>query len=136
MHDFDAGKGAYCCRLCRPGTRLVAVQHLAALAEGVDDVEGGDGLALRVLGVCSRVADDALDEGLERLAHLLVQLARDALHTAAASEAANGALGDATHILLQHLLLALVGALGFSALLSLGHLLVWSLGLERKRGQI
>ena len=35
-----------------------AVQGLAGALEGVDDVERGDGLALGVLGVGDRVADD------------------------------------------------------------------------------
>jgi hypothetical protein len=40
--------------------------------EGVNNIEGGDGLALGVLGVCDCVADDALDEGLENTAGLFV----------------------------------------------------------------
>ena len=40
--------------------------------EGVDDVEGGDSLALGVLGVGDRVADDTLEEGLENTACLFV----------------------------------------------------------------
>lgn len=33
--------------------------------EGIDDVEGGDSLALGVLGVCDGVTDDTFEEGLE-----------------------------------------------------------------------
>lgn len=40
--------------------------------EGVDDVEGGDGLALGVLGVRDSVTDDTLEEGLEDTTGLLV----------------------------------------------------------------
>lgn len=40
--------------------------------ERVDDVEGGDGLALGVLSVCDSVADDTLEEGLEDTAGLFV----------------------------------------------------------------
>ena len=40
--------------------------------EGVDDVEGCDGLALGVLGVGDGVTDDTLEEGLEHSTGLLV----------------------------------------------------------------
>jgi hypothetical protein len=40
--------------------------------EGVDDVEGGDGLALGVLSVGDGVTDDTLEEGLEDTAGLFV----------------------------------------------------------------
>ncbi len=46
---------------------------LTALSlQRVDDIEGGDGLALGVLGVGDGVADDALEEGLEDSARLFV----------------------------------------------------------------
>ena len=40
--------------------------------ECVDNIEGGDGLALGVLGVCDCVADDTLEEGLENTTGLFV----------------------------------------------------------------
>lgn len=40
--------------------------------KGVDDVEGGDRLALGVLSVGDGITDDALEEGLEDRAGLLV----------------------------------------------------------------
>ena len=40
--------------------------------EGVDDVEGGDGLSLGVLGVGDCVSDDAFEEGLEDTAGFFV----------------------------------------------------------------
>jgi len=42
--------------------RAEAVQGAALALERVDDVERGDGLALGVLGVGDRVADDVLEE--------------------------------------------------------------------------
>lgn len=48
------------------------VKGTALALESVDDVEGGDGLALGVLGVGDGVTDDALEEGLENTAGLLV----------------------------------------------------------------
>ena len=40
--------------------------------EGIDDIEGGDGLALGVLSVGDGVTDDTLEEGLENTACLFV----------------------------------------------------------------
>ena len=48
------------------------VKGAALTLESVDDVEGGDGLALGVLSVGDSVADDTLEEGLENTAGLLV----------------------------------------------------------------
>ena len=48
------------------------VQGAALSFQGIDNVERGDGLALGVLGVRDGVADDALEEGLENTAGLLV----------------------------------------------------------------
>lgn len=53
------------------------VQGTALALEGVDNVEGGDGLALGVLSVGDGVTDDTLKEGLEDRAGLLVDHCRD-----------------------------------------------------------
>ena len=53
-----------------------AVKGAALSLERVDDVEGGDGLALGVLGVGDCVADDTLEEGLEDTAGLFVDHCR------------------------------------------------------------
>lgn len=53
------------------------VQGTALALEGVDNVEGGDGLALGVLSVGDGVTDDTLEEGLEDRAGLLVDHCRD-----------------------------------------------------------
>lgn len=48
------------------------VQGAALALEGVDDVQGGDSLALGVLGVRDGVTDDTLKERLQDGAGLLV----------------------------------------------------------------
>jgi hypothetical protein len=55
-----------------PRLSTEAVEGAALALEGVDDVEGGDGLALGVLGVRDGVTDDRLEERLEDAAGLLV----------------------------------------------------------------
>ena len=49
-----------------------AVERAALPLERVDDVEGGDGLALGVLGVGDSITDDALEEGLKDTTGLFV----------------------------------------------------------------
>ena len=48
------------------------VQGAALTLQGVDNVEGGDGLALGVLSVGDGVTDDTLEEGLQDTTGLLV----------------------------------------------------------------
>ena len=48
------------------------VEGAALPLERVDDVEGGDGLALGVLSVGDCIADDAFEEGLEDTTCLFV----------------------------------------------------------------
>jgi len=48
------------------------VEGTALALERVDNVEGGDSLALGVLSVGDSIADDALKEGLEHTTGLLV----------------------------------------------------------------
>lgn len=56
------------------------VEGTALALESVDDVEGGDGLALGVLSVGDGIADDALEEGLEDTTGLFVDHCDDVRH--------------------------------------------------------
>ena len=87
----------------------------ASLAlEGIDDVEGGDGLALGVLGVCDGIADDVLQEVAEHGAGLLIDEAGDALDTSTACQTANCGLGDALDVVAQNLAMTLGASLAES----------------------
>ena len=48
------------------------VESAALSLESIDDIEGGDGLSLSVLGVGDGVSDDAFEEGLQDSAGFLV----------------------------------------------------------------
>ena len=89
--------------------RLTAksVQGATLAFEGVHHVHGGHGLPLGVLRVGDGVADHVLQEHLQHPAGLLVDEAGDALHAAAASQAADGGLGDALDVISQDLSVAL-----------------------------
>ena len=96
--------------------RLAAetVQSAALALEGVDDVHGGDGLALGVLGVGDRVADHVLEEHLEDASGFLVDQARDTLHTTSTGETADGGLGDALDVVAKNLSVTLGASLAES----------------------
>ncbi len=84
-----------------------AVESAALSLESVDDVHGGDGLALGVFGVGDSVTDDVLEEHLEHTAGLLVDEAGDPLDATTASQTADGGLGDALDVVTQHLAMTL-----------------------------
>ena len=71
------------------------VEGSALSLEGIDDIEGGDGLSLGVLGVDNGVADNVLEEAAEDGAGLLVDVGGDALDATSAGKSADGRLGDA-----------------------------------------
>lgn len=83
-------------------------EKLTALAlESVDNVEGGDGLALGVLSVGDGVTDNTLQEGLENTAGLLVDHSGDTLDTTTASETADSGLSDTLDVVAQNLAVTL-----------------------------
>ena len=88
-----------------------AVEGASLALEGVDDIHGSDGLAASVLGVGDGITDDVLEEHLEDRAGLLVDEARDTLHTTTASETADSGLGDSLDVVTKDLPVALSAAL-------------------------
>ena len=83
------------------------VQGAALALEGVDNVEGGDGLALGVLSVGDGITDDGLEEGLEDTTGLFVNHGGDTLDTTTASETADSGLGDTLDVVTQDLTVTL-----------------------------
>jgi hypothetical protein len=79
--------------------------------EGIDDIEGGNGLALGVLSVCDSVTDDTLKEGLEYTTGLLVDHGRDTLDTTTACETADSGLCDTLDVVTQNLAVTLCSTL-------------------------
>ena len=86
-----------------------SVQGLALTLESVHDVQSGDGLALGMLGVGDRVADNVLKERLEDGASLFVHHTRDTLDAATTCQTANGGLGDAVDVVAKNLAVTLAG---------------------------
>ena len=125
--DTSAQRELGCVCESQPAARAClaaeAVEGAALALEGVDNVHGGHGLAAGVLSVSHGIADDVLEEDLEDRAGLLVDEARDTLHTTTASETADGGLGDALDVVAKDLAVALGAALAESltALATSGH---------------
>jgi len=87
------------------------VEGTALTLEGIDDIEGGDSLALGVLGVGDGVADDVLEEGLEDTTGLLVDHGGDTLDTTTTGETTDGWLGDTLNVITQDLSVTLGSSL-------------------------
>ncbi|MFA6159112.1 MAG: hypothetical protein WC763_05835 [Candidatus Paceibacterota bacterium] len=79
--------------------------------EGIDDVHGGNSLAMGVLSVGGSVAKDLLEELAKGSTALGVNLSRDALHTTTTGEAAKSRLGDSSDGLLERLTVTLSSSL-------------------------
>ena len=67
-----------------------AVQSTTLTLERIDNVHGGDGLSLGMLGVRDGISDHVLQEHLEHTAGLLVDETAQALHTTSTSETTDG----------------------------------------------
>lgn len=98
------------------GERLTAesVQGATLAFQSVDDVHGGDGLALGVLGVSDSVTDDVFQEDLQNSAGLLVDQTGDTLDTTSASKTADGRLGDALDVVAKNFAVTLGASLAES----------------------
>ena len=79
--------------------------------EGIDNVHGGDGLPLGVLGISYGVTDDILEEHLEDTTGLFVDEARDTLDTSSTGKTTDGGLGDALDVVSQDLTVPLGASL-------------------------
>ena len=62
--------------------------------ESIDDIEGGDGLSLGVLGVGDGVLDNVLEELSEDNSGLVVDEGADSLDTSSSGESSDSWLGD------------------------------------------
>ena len=66
--------------------------------ERVNDIKGGDGLALGVFGVGDSVTNDAFEEGFEHASGLLVDHGGDSLDATSSSETSDGGLSYALDV--------------------------------------
>ena len=100
-----------------------SVQGTSLSLQGVDDVHGGDGLPLGVLGVGDGITDDVLEEHLQDTTGLLIDESRDTLDTTPASKTTDGGLGDSLDVVTEYLPVTLGASLSktFSSLSTARH---------------
>ena len=84
-----------------------SVEGTALALQSVDDIHGGDGLSLGVLGVGDSITDDVLEENLEYTSGLFVDESRNTLDTTSASKTADSRLGDTLDVITQDLAMTL-----------------------------
>ena len=100
-----------------------SVQSTSLPFQSIDDIHGGDGLPLGMLGVGDCITDDILKEDLEDATGLLVDEARDPLDSTPPRQTTDGGLGDALDVVPQHLTVTLGASLSESlaSLATSGH---------------
>ena len=91
-----------------------SVQGASLPLQSVDDIHGGDGLPLGVLGVGDGIPDDVLEENLENSTGLLVDESGDTLDSTTTRQPSDGGLGDALDVVSQHLPVTLGASLAQS----------------------
>ena len=81
-------------RKMRSSSSTETVEGSALSLEGIDDIEGGDGLSLGVLGVGDGVLDNVLEELSEDNSGLVIDEGADSLDTTSSGESSDSWLGD------------------------------------------
>ena len=98
-------------RLCGFVSVLVRLWRLTAESvespslplQSVDNVHGGDGLPLGVLGVGDGVTDHVLEENLQYASGFLIDETRDSLYTTSSSQTTDSRFRDALDVITEHL---------------------------------
>ena len=80
-----------------------SVEGTSLTLQSVDDIHGGDGLPLGVLGVGDCITDDVLKENLEDSTGLLVDESRDTLDSTTSRQTTDCWLGDSLDVITKHL---------------------------------
>jgi len=83
------------------------VEGAALALEGVDDIKGGNSLALGVLSVGDGITDNTLEECLEDTTGLFVDHRADTLYTTSAGKTTDGRLCDTLDVITKNLPMSL-----------------------------
>jgi hypothetical protein len=105
------------------------VQGAALSFQSVDDVHGGDSLALGVFGVCDGITNDVFKEHLEDTTGFFVDQARDTLDTTTTSQSTDGWLSDTLDVITQNFAMTLCSSFSetFSSFAATSHVAIISL---------
>lgn len=74
--------------------------------EGIDDIHGGNGLSLGVLGVCDCITNHIFEKDFQDSTGFFIDVSRNTLDSSSASESSDGRLGDSMDIISQNLSVA------------------------------
>ena len=91
-----------------------SVQSTSLSLEGIDDIHGGDGLPLGVLGVGDGIPDDILKENLQDSSGLFIDESRNTLDSTSAGKTTDGWLGDTLDVITKYLPVTLGASLSES----------------------
>jgi len=80
-----------------------SVKSSALSLQSVDDIHGGDGLSLGMLGVGDSITNHILQEYLKNTTGLFIDEPRDSLDSTSASQTADSGLGDTLDVITQNL---------------------------------
>ena len=75
--------------------------------QGIDDIHGGDGLSLGMLGVGDSISDDVFQENLEDTTGFFVDQTRNTLDTTSSSQSSDGWLGNSLDVISKNLSMTL-----------------------------
>jgi hypothetical protein len=102
-------KRAVCGIYERDGVKLTSetVEGATLTLQSIDDIHGGDGLPLGVLGVGDSIPDDILKENFENATGFLVDEPGDSLDTSTTGQTTDGRLGDSLDIVTQNFAMTL-----------------------------
>jgi hypothetical protein len=91
--------------------------------KSIDDIHGGDSLALGVLGVGYGITDDVLEEYLEDTTGLFVDKTGDTLYSTTTCETTDCWLGDSLDVITKYFTMTLGASLSesLSSFTSSGH---------------
>jgi len=99
---------------CAVNLTTESVKGSALSLQSVDDIHGGDGLSLGMLGVGDSITNHILQEYLENTTGLFIDEPRDSLDSTSASQTADSGLGDTLDVITQNLSVPLCASLSKS----------------------
>jgi hypothetical protein len=84
-----------------------SIEGLALSFQSIDDIHGGDGLPLGMLGVGDSIPDNIFEENFENTSGFFVDESRDTLNTTSSSKTTDSGFRDTLDIVTKNLTMSL-----------------------------
>src|SRR5690349_13796182 len=78
------------------------VQGTSLTFQSIDDIHGGDSLALSVFSVCDGITNDVFQENLQDATSFFVDETADTFHTTATGQTTNCGLGNSLDVITKN----------------------------------